>query len=58
MAGIALYVALLLALFDWLLQPLIFFLQGLFTLKLLLWLPLLLVIWLLASRPQARGSGS
>ena len=42
MAGIVLYVALLLALFDWVLQPLIFFLQGLFTLKLLLWLPLLL----------------
>ena len=58
MAGIVLYVALLLALFDWVLQPLIFFLQGLFTLKLLLWLPLLLVIWLLASRPQARGPGS
>jgi hypothetical protein len=58
MAGIVLYVALLLALFDWLLQPLIFFLQGLFTLKLLLWLPLLLVIWLLASRPQACGPGS
>ena len=58
MAGIVLYVALLLALFDWLLQPLIFFLQGLFTLKLLLWLPLLLVILLLVSRPQARGPGS
>ena len=52
-----LFVALLLALFDWLLQPLMFLLQGLFTLKLLLWLPLLLVVWLLASRPQGGDNG-
>ena len=57
MAGMVLFVALLLALFDWLLQPLMFLLQGLFTLKLLLWLPLLLVVWLLASRPQGGDNG-
>ena len=48
---LVLFVVLLLAWFEWLLQPLMLTLQGLFSLKALLWLPVLALVWLLLASP-------
>lgn len=48
---LVLFVVLLLALFEWLLQPLMLSLQGLFSLRGLCWLPLLALVWLLLGSP-------
>ena len=48
---LVLFVLLLLAWFEWLLQPLMLTLQGLFSLKGLLWLPVLALVGLLLASP-------
>ena len=48
---LVLFVVLLLAGFEWLLQPLMLTLQGLFSLKGLLWLPVLALVGLLLASP-------
>ena len=48
---LVLFVVLLLAWFEWLLQPLMLTLQGLFSLKGLLWLPVLALVGLLLASP-------
>ena len=48
---LVLFVLLLLAWFEWLLQPLMLTLQGLFSLRGLLWLPVLALVGLLLASP-------
>ena len=48
---LVLFVVLLLAWFEWLLEPLMLTLQGLFSLKGLLWLPVLALVGLLLASP-------
>ena len=52
---LVLFVVLLLAWFEWLLQPLMLTLQGLFNLKGLLWLPVLALVGLLLASPLGSG---
>jgi len=54
-AWLVLFVVLLLAWFEWILQPLMLTLQGLFSLRALLWLPGLALVWLLLASPLVTG---
>ena len=49
MGGLVLFVVALMALFEWALEPLMISLQGLFTLRELIWIPALLLVALLLS---------
>ena len=49
MGGLVLFVIALMALFEWALEPLMISLQRLFTLRELIWIPLLVVVALLLS---------
>ena len=49
MGGLVLFVIVWMALFEWALEPLMISLQRLFTLRELIWIPLLLLVALLLS---------